>query len=263
MAVLNVEASADALVQGAAHRIAELLLDAVARSGHARLCLTGGSTPREMYRLFGHPPDDILRRIEWTRVHLFWGDERHVPPDHPDSNFGMANALLVEPAAIPSAQVHRMRGELPDAAAAAREYDSIVRRYQRPPDAPTFDVMLLGLGADAHIASLFPGSPLFDEFRKVEDLAAIVAQERAAGASSARAAAVWAAHLNAWRITLTPPAILDSDAIIVLTTGAGKSGAVHTALTLDEDLHRYPAQLLRAADARVEWWMDRDAAGRI
>jgi len=263
VAVLNVEAGADALVQGAAHRIAELLLDAAARYGHARLCLTGGSSPRQMYRLFGQPPDDILRKIEWTRIHLFWGDERHVPPDHPDSNFGMANELLIEPAAIPSAQVHRMRGELPDASAAAREYDSIVRRYQRPAGAPTFDVMLLGLGADAHIASLFPGSPLLDEFKTAEDLAAFVAQERPGGASSVRAAAVWAAHLNAWRITLTPPALLDSHAILVVTAGAGKSGAVHTALRLEEDLSRYPAQLLRAADARVEWWMDRDAAGRI
>jgi len=263
VAVLNVGAGADALVQGAAHRIAELLLDAAARYGHARLCLTGGSTPRQMYRLFGQPPDDILRKIEWTRIHLFWGDERHVPPDHPDSNFGMANELLIEPAAIPSAQVHRMRGELPDASAAAREYDSIVRRYQRRPDAPTFDVMLLGLGADAHIASIFPGSPLLDEFSQVEDLSAVAAQEGAAGASSARAAAVWATHLNTWRITLTPPAILDSDAILVLTAGAGKAGAVHSALSLDDDLTRYPAQLLRAADARVEWWMDRDAAARI
>ena len=262
MAVLNVQASSDALVHHAAHRIAELLEESIARAGQARLCLTGGNTPREMYRLFGQPPD-ILRQIEWTRVQLFWGDERHVPTDHPDSNFGMANELLIEPAAIPSAQVHRMRGELPDASAAAREYDSIVRRYQRRPDAPTFDVMLLGLGADAHIASIFPGSPLLDEFRQVEDLAAVAAQEGAAGASSARAAAVWATHLNTWRITLTPPAILDSDAILVLTAGAGKAGAVHSALSLDDDLTRYPAQLLRAADARVEWWMDRDAAARI
>jgi 6-phosphogluconolactonase len=262
VAVLNVEANTDALVQRTAHRIAELLLDAVARSGYARLCLTGGSTPREMYRLLGQPSDDLLRKIEWTRIHLFWGDERHVPPDHPDSNFGMANELLVKPAAIPSAQVHRMCGELPDSAAAAREYDTIVRRYRRP-DAPTFDVMLLGLGADAHIASIFPGSPLLDGFRKVEDLATVVAQECTGGASSARAAAVWAAHLNTWRITLTAPAILDSDAILVLTAGAGKAGAVHSALRLAEDVERYPAQLLRAADARVEWWMDRDAAGRL
>lgn len=263
MAVLNVEDSVGALVLRAAHRIAGLLRDAVARFGEARLCLTGGQTPRDLYRLLGEPQDDILRHVEWSRVHLFWGDERHVAPDHPDSNFGMANELLVEPAAIPPAQVHRMRGELPDAADAAREYDGIVRRYQRPPAAPTFDVMLLGLGADAHIASLFPASPLLREVGSAANLAALAAEERAAGPRPARAAAVWAAHLDTWRITLTPPAILDSDAILVLTSGAGKSAAVLAALRLAEDLDRYPAQLLRAADPRVEWWMDRAAAAAL
>jgi 6-phosphogluconolactonase len=263
VALLNVEANIEALAQGVSRRLADLVAAAQSRSGDARFCLTGGRTPRQVYARLGERRDD-LTPIDWSRVELFWGDERHVPPDDADSNFGMARGPLLAAADVPPEHVHRIRGELSDAQDAAREYDEVIRRYERPPSR-TFDVMLLGLGADAHIASLFPSSPI------LTSEAGSPASVRRPGpsgrgnapASTPRAAAVWAPHLNAWRITLTPHAILDSDVIVVLTSGAEKANAVHAALRMPEDIERWPAQLLRAAGERVEWWMDRDAAARL
>jgi 6-phosphogluconolactonase len=243
VALLNIEPDAHTLARRVGERIADLVAAAHTRTGSARLCLTGGHTPRELYALLAAGHDDILRRIDWTRVDVFWGDERHVPPDDRQSNFGSANTLLLQAVSVPLDHVHRIRGELPDAEDAAREYDDVVRRHERHPS-PTFDVMLLGLGVDAHIASIFPASPILTE-------------------STRRAAAVWAPHLNAWRITLTPRAILDSDAIVVLTAGAEKADAVRAAIRLPEEIERWPAQLLRAAGTRVEWWIDRDAAAKL
>jgi 6-phosphogluconolactonase len=260
MAQLNVEPEAHRLALHAGHRLAQLVSDAQGRSGTARLCLTGGDTPREMYSLLASGHDDLLRRIDWTRVEVFWGDERHVPPDDRASNFGAADRLLLQATQVPPDHVHRIRGELPDADDAAREYDAVVRRYERRP-APTFDVMLLGLGADAHIASLFPGSPLLREVaRGVDRSGGAVAREQP---NESRAAAVRASHLHTARITLTPAAILDSGVIVVLTSGLEKADAVHAALRAPQDVGQWPAQLLRTADAQVEWWMDRAAASRL
>jgi 6-phosphogluconolactonase len=167
-------------------------------------------------------------------VHVFWGDERHVRPDHPDSNFGMASRTLLSRVPIPPAQIHRIEGELPDAHEAARRYEAGLRDR-------TFDVALLGIGEDAHIASIFPGSPLLQ-------------------GSAPRVAAVWAEHLHAWRITLAPAALLEARAILVMGSGMKKADAVRAALTLPEDVMRYPAQALRRADDRVEWIIDRVAA---
>jgi 6-phosphogluconolactonase len=186
-------------------------------------------------------------------VHLFWGDERHVPPDHQDSNFGMANEAMVKHVPVPASQVHRMRGEMPDAREAAAEYEGAV-----PPD--PFDVMLLGLGEDAHIASIFPGGPLLPQVglgshpSSKYDLGDGATQ----GWAGDRAAAVWAPHLNSWRITLTPPALLNSRQIVMLVAGEAKAGAVAAALEADEDVRRWPAQLLRGAP--VDWLIDRPAA---
>ncbi len=135
------------------------------RSGSATICLTGGRTPERLYQLLADPARPWRARIDWPLVHLFWSDERHVPPDHPDSNYGMAARALIDHVPIPPDQVHRMRGELPDARDAARAYEAELRegfaRARRQDQ--TFDVLLLGLGEDAHIASIFPGSPLLDE----------------------------------------------------------------------------------------------------
>jgi 6-phosphogluconolactonase len=235
MATVVVAADERETAERIAERITTLIEQAIAARGRATVCLTGGDTPKILYEMLADAGRPWRARIDWPRVHLWWGDERHVPPDHQDSNYGMAAKALVDHVPIPPAQVHRMRGELADAGDAAREYEAQL------PD--TFDVMLLGLGPDAHIASIFPSSPLLDSDRLV--------------------AAVWAPHLNAWRITLTPPAILNARAILMLVAGAAKADAVHAALEAPLDVAQYPAQLLRRADARVEWFVDRGASSKL
>src|SRR5687767_2822559 len=186
------------LAQHAAERLTQLIEQAAARHGHALVSLTGGSTPRRLYSTLADARLPWRDRIPWSQVHLFWGDERHVPPEHPDSNYGMAKAALIDHVPIPADHVHRIRGEMPDARDAAVDYDRVLDAVLTASAASVFnrkaslDIMLLGVGGDAHVASIFPGSELVN-----------VHGER-------RVAAVWAAHLDAWRITLTPDALLDS-----------------------------------------------------
>lgn len=271
MAQLTIADDEAQLAAVAADRIASLIRDACDARGRAFVCLTGGTTPEHTYEQLAG--DEQNRSIDWTRVHLFWGDERHVPPDHPDSNYGMARRALLDRITIPPGQVHRIRAETPDARAAATEYErtlntvaSAVTRDDRVASAfrrNYFDIMLLGLGEDAHIASIFPGSELLERFASSRDVR--LEADRSGDFSSVppSVAAVWAPHLNAWRITLTPPAILDSRVIVMLVAGAGKADAVHAALAAPLNVAAYPAQLLRAAGDRMEWLMDRAAAARI
>lgn len=248
MANLTVAADEAALAVTAAERITTLMDQAMVRQGSAVICLTGGRTPRRLYELLGDPLQPWRARIDWPRVHLFWGDERHVPPDHPDSNFGMAYRALVSQVPVPPAHVHRIRGDFGDARDAGREYEAELRTGFAAAGRRdlTFDVMLLGLGENAHIASLFPDSPLLEH-----------------ESGDTLAAGVWVPQLDTWRITLTPAALLDARAIVMLVSGARKADAVRAALEDDEDLAKKPAQLLRRADERVEWIIDRAAAALL
>lgn len=247
MARLTVADDEVDLASRAAERIARLIADAVDVRGSAVVSLTGGTTPRRLYSTLADSRQPWRNRIPWPQVQLFWGDERHVPPDDPDSNYRMARVTLLDYVPVPADHVHRIRGELPDAHAAATDYhrtlDTVASAFRRK---TLFDLMLLGVGADAHIASIFPGSELLES----------AVERRLTG----RVAAIWAAHLEAWRITLTPEAILDSRAIVVLVAGPGKADAVRAALHEPMDVQKYPAQLLRSAGDRVEWFVDRGAA---
>ena len=234
MAAITVAADDEMLLGVTAEWITTLIERAIGERAVAHVCLTGGGTPKRLYEELAAEARPWRARIDWTRVHLYWGDERHVPPAHPDSNYGMAARALVDRVPIAESHVHRIRAEQPDAADAAREYEG-----QLP---STFDVMLLGLGEDGHIASLFPGNIV---------------------RGPSRVAAVWAPHLNAWRITLTPPPIVESRAIVMLVSGAAKADAVYAAIEGPDDVDRYPSQLLRAAGDRVVWFIDAAAASRL
>jgi 6-phosphogluconolactonase len=236
MAQLRVADDEDKLAARAADRVTQLIEEAVMARGAALVALSGGTTPRRLYANLADPNQPWRARIPWRDVHLFWSDERHVPPDHPDSNYGMAKAALIDHVPIPAGHVHRIHGERASASDAAADYDK---------ELGEFDLMLLGLGEDAHLASIFPGSELLDSD------------------SGLRAAAVWAPHLGAWRITLTPQSILDSRAIVVLVAGANKADAIQTVLEAALDLKAHPAQMLRTAGDRVEWFLDRAAAARL
>ena len=248
MARLTVADDEIDLAARAAERIAQLLTDAAAARGSAIVSLAGGTTPRLLYSTLADSRQPWRSRIPWSQLQLFWGDERHVPPDDSDSNYRMAKVALLDHVPIPAGHVHRMRGELPDAHDAAADYEQVLTDVESGfSRIPLFDLMLLGVGGDAHIASIFPGSELLES--RVERPPA-----------GRRVAAIWAPHLSAWRITLTPEAILDSSAIVVLVAGTGKAEAVRAALHEPLDVRKYPAQLLRSADDRVEWFVDRAAA---
>lgn len=252
MARVTIEPDVASLSARAAGRIVHLISSAVETHGSATVCLTGGSTPERLYRLLASREQEYRQQIPWSALHLFWGDERHVPPTHQDSNYGMAKRALLEHVPVVAAQVHRMEGEIPDARVAAERYDARLPLAFETAGRTTcrFDVMLLGLGEDAHIASLFPASPLLGGGAD-------------AAAMHPRVAAVWAGHLQAWRITLRPTAILDAEAIVVLVAGIAKAGAVHAALERQADPALVPAHLLREADPRTEWLLDREAASLV
>jgi len=243
VALVTVLSDRETLAAAAAERVTALAGAAIASRERANLCLSGGQTPRRLYELLADPSRPWRARIDWRQVHVFSGDERTVPPDHAESNFGMAHRALLAHVPSPPDHVHRIRGELTDPSEAAREYDAIVRAYE------PFDILLLGLGEDAHIASIFPGSPLVSG-----------ANPTGSAPHDRRAAAEWVKQINSWRITLTPPALLAARAILVMVSGAEKASAVYAALEAPEDVSQWPAQLLRAAGTRVEWLIDSAAA---
>jgi 6-phosphogluconolactonase len=211
---------------------------AVEERGIARVALSGGGTPKRVYPLLLEP----ARRdgVDWSRVEFFWGDERSVPPDHPDSNFGTAYAMLISqlPGVRPE-RVHRMPAEASDLDAAALSYESELRLAfdVRGAQPPAFDLIWLGMGADGHTASLFPGSAALDE------------RERWVVGN-------WAPSQEAWRMTLTFPVLSAGRDVIFVVTGADKAAALREITAGNTDL---PAA--RVAGDSVEWLVDSAASG--
>ncbi len=234
----------DDLPAGAAGLIGGELRAAIGERGGASFVLAGGGTPLAAYAALAAAPG-----IDWARVHLFWGDERLVPPDDPGSNYRAARETLLSNVSIPAANVHRLQGEL-SAAAAVAGYTEELRAWVAAHDPgapnpwPRFDVALLGLGEDGHTASLFPGSPVESD----QPVLAVSAdyQGRPAG-----------------RVTLTPVVFNDARHVIFLVAGGGKAEAVYHTLRGDDDPRRYPARRIRPTAGRVTWLLDRAAAARL
>lgn len=231
MGVIHVFDDPSALARAAAETIADAAAGAIRERGRFDLGLSGGRTPEATYRALASAP--LAARVEWTRVRVFFADERAVPPQDPASNFRLARETLIDPTRIPPANVHRMKGEYPDLAAAALEYEAHL--------SGPLDLLILGVGEDGHIASLFPGSPLVAE----------TAQRVAAVADSPRP--------PARRLTLTPRAIAEARRVLVLATGAEKAEPVARALEGNAAPRGVPARLLRDR----EWYLDRDAAAGL
>jgi 6-phosphogluconolactonase len=236
-------ANTDGLARIVARHVLAHARAAVAARGRFSLVLTGGSTPKGLYQRLA--ADGVLRaRFPWPQTAVYWGDERHVPPTHPDSNYRMAHEALLAHVPIAASSVHRIRAEAADAADAAASYEEEVRAARAADPDGLFDLVLLGMGADGHIASLFPGSPL------LHDAPTLVA-------------APWVPALETHRLTLTPPALLGARAISLLVTGESKAEAVRDVLEGPLDVVRRPAQCLRGATARVTWFIDAAAAGLL
>jgi 6-phosphogluconolactonase len=218
--------------------------ESISENGFFRVALSGGSTPGTLYSLLGENHADVIR---WDSTHIFFGDERCVPPDHPGSNFRMANRLFLSKINIPPENVHRIKGEI-DPRTAAAEYTRDLRQTFGigPEEAPQFDLILLGIGEEGHTASIFPGTDSVGEF-----------------SPSKPVVSVYVRQLDSYRITLTPPVLMHSRNVMFLAVGSAKAEAVHQALEGPYTPNRYPAQLLRKAEGMVIWLIDPDSASLL
>ena len=231
---------ADALAQQAAAAFTKLAQLSLRDRGRFDVALSGGSTPRALYCLLAGP--EFSRQISWPQVHLFWGDERCVAPDHPDSNYRMVRESLLAKIEIPPSNVHRMAGEKEPRAAAA-EYEQELRdSFQLAPGVfPRFDLILLGLGDDGHTASLFPGSDALKETQRL-------------------AVANYVAKFNAHRLTLTFPVLNHGATVIFLVAGANKAPVAKEILREDGQVAPFPAAEVQPLDGRLVWLLTEDAA---
>jgi len=231
--------SADDVARATADRFVAVAVGAIEERGIVRVALSGGGTPKQVYPLLLEP----ARRnaVDWSAVEFFWGDERAVPPDHPESNFGVAYGILISqlPGVRPD-RVHRMPAEAEDLDAAALSYEGELRLAfgARGVEPPSFDLMWLGMGPDGHTASLFPGSAAIDE------------EERWVVAN-------WAPSQEAWRMTLTFPVLRAARETLFVVTGADKADALDAIRAGSPDL---PAA--RVAGDNVNWIVDAAAAAR-
>jgi 6-phosphogluconolactonase len=225
------------VARAAASEVAAAAREAVRERGRFSLALAGGDTPRRLYRQLAADAS-----VDWSRAELFFGDERAVGPEHPDSNYRMARETLLDPARIGEARVHRIEGERSDLDAAARHYQAELARVlgAAPEGAPPpLDLVLLGLGADGHTASLFPHSPALKE-----DSRWVVANAAPGGSG---------------RITFTFPLLLRARAVLVLVSGEGKARALADVLEGGWDPERLPAQRV-ARERSTHWLVDAPAA---
>ncbi|MGH9661169.1 MAG: 6-phosphogluconolactonase [Bryobacteraceae bacterium] len=219
-----------------AHHIVALLEDALAGSDVVTLALSGGASPKLLFQ------ELVASKFRWDKVHLFWVDERAVPPTHPQSNYLLALDSLIVPSHLPRRNIHRIPAELPPEMAAGQYVGDLRQFFGLDRDElPHFDVVQLGMGADAHTASLFPGEPLIDDREGV-------------------AAAVYSETATQWRITLLPGVLLAAKHSVFLVTGADKAGAVRAVFHEEYDPKRYPAQVVSHHGRRVAWFLDAAAA---
>lgn len=231
---VRVYESPEDLAAAAAREFATRAAKAIEERGRFAVVLAGGSTPRTTYEILAR---DYAGEIDWRRVHVFFGDERTVPPDHDDSNYRMAREALLDH--VPLGSVHRMRGELPpDEAAAAYEED--LRGFFETEEFPRFDLILLGIGADGHTASLFP------------ETSALEVHDR-------RVVANPVLKLDTTRITLTVPVINAAKSVVFLVAGEDKAPALGEILEGDADPRQYPAKLVEPSGG-PDWMLDRAAA---
>ncbi len=227
----------DALSRATAQRCVELADQAIKARGQFHIALSGGTTPRSLYERLTAP--EFAGRVDWRHVHVWFGDERTVPADHPDSNYRMACEALLNHVPIPPAQVHRIEAEK-DGAAPAYETQIIGAIPKSVAGVAQFDLILLGLGPDGHVASLFPGTAILQERTR-------------------QVAAVHVDKLNTWRISLTLPVIDNARHIMIFVAGAGKAEIMRQILTEGPRTVPYPVQMIRPVGT-FEWYLDAAAA---
>ncbi len=228
-----------ALAAEAADHVVEVVSAVHRERDFAHVALAGGSTPRAVNALLAAEPR--RKAVDWLRVVFWFGDERCVPPSHPDSNYRMNAETLLEPLAIAHAQVHRMRGE-DDPSAAAADYDAVLVRELG--ERPRLDLVLLGMGPDGHTASLFPGT--------------ITAID-----NDKRCIAHYVPQLGTWRLTLTPRAINAARNVAITAGGAEKADALRGVLEGPRQTDVFPSQLVHPHEGELRWLVDAEAAAKL
>jgi 6-phosphogluconolactonase len=246
--VIEVLPNADALAGAVAERFVAAALDAIGARGRFIVALAGGSTPRRTYERLAAEP--LASRVNWSRVHVLWGDERCVPPDHAESNYRMARETLLDHVPLPAANVHRIHGEDVPPLAAAR-YEATMRTVLGTPSGPAaatpgarLDFVLLGLGEDGHVASLFPGGDAVLE-RKRWVLPA------------------YSAATSTWRVTLTPVVINAAAEVAFEVSGNAKAGILRRVLEGSHLPRELPAQAIAPSSGRLRWYADAAAAADL
>ncbi len=231
------------LFAAAAEEVVRAANDAVSKRGRFTIALSGGSTPKSLFNLLATNARTVL---PWDRTLFFWGDERHVPPTDPDSNYRMADEAMLAKIPVAKENIFRMATENPDAAAVAEAYEQTLRKVfeLQPGQVPVFDLILLGMGPDGHAASLFPGT---DGLREKSRL--VIAN--------------WVEKLKTSRLTFTLPVLNAARCVAFLVSGLDKAPALHAVLEGDVPGEQYPSKLIQPADGKLIWFVDRAAASEL
>ncbi|MCB1153180.1 6-phosphogluconolactonase [bacterium] len=231
-----IEPTADRLALVAAENFVTTADTCVADHGRFTVALSGGSTPKALFRLLA--TGEFQSRIDWTKTHLFWSDERCVAPGSVDSNFRMACETLIDNVKLPQGNVHPLNGLLPPAEG-ARQYEAHLREFfAMPTGFPRFDLILLGMGDDGHTASLFPGQPGVHETTTL----------------------VTTGEKGYARLSFTPPMINAAARVWLLVAGAGKAEMIRTVFTGDDPPETYPVKCVDPTDGEATWYLDEAAA---
>ncbi|HEX8521167.1 MAG TPA: 6-phosphogluconolactonase [Tepidisphaeraceae bacterium] len=233
---VHVLPDAKAIAEEAADRIVGAAAQAIQLSGTFTLALSGGSTPKTLHQLLAS--DAYRSQIDWSKVEIYFGDERTVPPDHADSNYRMAHETLLSKVPIPPQNIHRMRGEI-DPNEAAIEYGRMLKA--RFGETGGIDLILLGMGDDGHTASLFPSTEALRETHH-------------------RCLANFVPKLNTWRITMSAPFLNRSREVLILVSGASKAHVLAQVLHGPRDQALFPVQMIQPTSGKLYWLVDKAAS---
>lgn len=231
------------LFRAAADEVLHAASEAIEKRGRFTIALSGGSTPKSLYSLIAA---NAATSVDWQKVFFFWGDERHVGPKDPESNYRMVEESLFSKISVPASNIFRVPAENPDAAAAAEAYEQIMRKFfeTAPGEFPRFDVILLGMGPDGHTASLFPETAALKE-------------------KSRWVVANWVEKLQTHRITLTLPVLNQARLVAFLISGTDKAAALHEVLEGKAPGEKYPSKLVQPVDGKLIWFVDRAASSEL
>ncbi len=230
------------LSQHAAEYVVRIANESIALHGHFTIALTGGTTPRELYSLLGSEP--FRRQIDWRLVHIFWGDERCVPHNSPESNSYLAQEVLLNKISISESQIHRMPADQPDREAASQAYTVEMQHTFGTNGIPSFDLIHLGMGPEGHTASLFPHQASLHEKRRLVMPVSVPKPPPD-------------------RLTFTPPLLNAARNVLFLVTGSDKADALQAVLEGEYQPEEYPAQIVRPTNGEVLWMLDKDATKNL